>query len=201
VVKAKIYLEGGGDSKELHVRCQQGFRELFEKSGFKDRMPRFIACGGRNSVYGDFCIAVNGNNPEFIAMLIDSEGPLDDINKTWDHLTIKQDKWDRPQGATNEQVLFMTTCMETWIVADRDTLRDHYGQNLQESALPAVNSNLENLDRHNVQKQLRKATENCSNFYKKGKRSFIILGKLNPEILKEHLRSFTRTIQILQEKL
>ncbi len=39
-MSATIFLEGGGDSKELHIRCREGFRQLLEKCGFKGRMPR-----------------------------------------------------------------------------------------------------------------------------------------------------------------
>ncbi len=43
----KVYVEGGGDSKELRTRCREGFSKLVERAGFKDRMPKFVACGGR----------------------------------------------------------------------------------------------------------------------------------------------------------
>lgn len=33
--------------------------------------------------------------------------------------TANEKNWDPPTGATDNQVLLMTTCMETWIVADR----------------------------------------------------------------------------------
>jgi hypothetical protein len=78
-------------------------------------------------------------------MLVDSEDPVDDPDKTWAHLK-KRDGWDRPSGATDEQVLLMTTCMETWIVADRATIKAHYLQKLQESGLPAT-YDLENRSR------------------------------------------------------
>ena len=35
LVSASIYLEGGGDSKELHIRCREGFRKLLENCGFQ----------------------------------------------------------------------------------------------------------------------------------------------------------------------
>lgn len=41
----KIYVEGGGDSKELKTRCRRGFSNFFEKAGLKGRMPRVVACG------------------------------------------------------------------------------------------------------------------------------------------------------------
>ncbi len=200
MVRAKIYLEGGGDSKEQDIRCQEGFHKLLKNCGFEGRYPRLRACGGRNQVFNAFCAAFGSNCTSYIAMLIDSEDPIINKEASWQHLKAR-DNWDKPQGATDDQVLFMTTCMETWIVADKAALREHYGQHLQESALPPVDTNLENKTRQDVQDRLEKATKNCSNFYKKGKRSFKILGKLNPDILKQFLPSFARTYRILQEKL
>jgi len=116
-VSAVIYLEGGGDSKELHARCREGFRKLLEKSGFHGRMPRLVACGGRDAVFGDFQRAHSVSTTPYVAMWIDSEKPMANVEETWRHLravpTVLQ--WDRPDGAEDEQVLFMTTCMESWI--------------------------------------------------------------------------------------
>jgi hypothetical protein len=91
----------------------------------------------------------------------------------------------------------MSTCMETWIVADRATLHAHYGRCLQESALPAV-IDLEKRDRHEVHEKLVHASRNCSNAYAKGKRSFEVVGKLDPAILRQHLPSFVRADRILK---
>jgi len=198
-VRAHIYIEGGGDSKGLHVRCRQGFRQLLERCGFSGRMPRLVACGGRSAAYGDFKTAHESNKAEYVAMLIDSEKPVSNPEETWDHLR-NCDRWERPDGADDEQVLFMTTCMETWIVADRDTLRQHYGSSLQESALPSLIS-LEQGNRQDIQEGLKHATRNCSNAYQKGKRSFEILGKLEPETMESHLPAFQRAKRILNEKL
>lgn len=198
-MSTRIYIEGGGDSKGLHVRCRQGFRQLLERCGFSGRMPRLVACGGRSAAYSDFKTSHESNKAEYVAMLIDSEEPVSNLEETWDHLR-NCDRWERPDGADDEQVLFMTTCMETWIVADRDTLRQHYGSSLQESALPSLIS-LEQGNRQDIQEGLKRATRNCSNAYQKGKRSFEILGKLKPETMESHLPAFQRAKRILNEKL
>ena len=98
-------------------------------------------------------------------MLIDSEDPPADLEAAWQHLKTR-DNWDAPDGATDEQVLFMTTCMETWAVADRRTLAGHY-RDLQASALPPLIA-LETRSRHDVQDRLAHATRNCPNRYQKG---------------------------------
>ena len=199
-MKVTVYLEGGGDSKELHTRCREGFRKLLERCGFGGRMPKLVACGGRSQAYADFCTAHrNASRGSIALMLIDSEDPMADINTTWPHLKVR-DGWQKPDNADDEQVLMMTTCMETWIVADRPALKSHYGQNLQESGLPAV-ADLEHRLRDVVQNALVHATRNCGNKYEKGKRSFQILAELTPDTLSEHLPGFVRAKRILSEKL
>jgi hypothetical protein len=200
-VSAHIYIEGA-ESKEDQIRCREGFRRLLEKMGFaaQKRMPRLSACGGRDSAFDDFktalAVAPAGH---FVAMLIDSEDPLADLENTWAHLKTR-DHWDMPNGATDEQVLFMTTCMESWIIADRETLKKHYGHKLQENALPPTN-NLEARGRGDVHDKLTHATRECSNAYEKGKRSFVLVGELNPAALEPLLPSFARAKRILNARL
>jgi len=201
VVTAKILLEGGGDAKDLKTRCREGFSKLLKKIGFSGaHVPRLVACGGRGAAYDRFKTAhENKNTGDYVAMLIDSEEPLDDVDATWQHLRIR-DGWNKPIGAEGEQVLFMTTCMETWILCDRTTLRAHFGAKLQESALPAF-VDLEERTRGTVQESLVRATRNCSNAYAKGKRSFELLSKLDPAVLDTHLPSFRRMKRILNDRL
>jgi hypothetical protein len=201
-VSAALYLEGaaiGADSKELKIRCREGFRKLLEKSGYEKRMPRLHACGSRETTFHDFKIALSEKAADrYVAMWIDSEEPLANVEATWEHLR-GRDRWSKPTGATDDQVLFMTTCMETLIIADREALAVHYA-NLQTSALPPL-AGLESRDRHDVQDKLVHATRNCANAYAKGRRSFEVLSKLTPATLERHLPSFVRIRRILSEKL
>lgn len=132
-------------------------------------------------------------------MLVDSEDPVEDVEKTWSHLKAR-DRWDQPVAAVDDQVFFMTTCMETWIVADRETLRAHYRHELQENALPSI-IDLEKRSRQEVHDKLKNATRNCSNAYQKGKRSFEVVGKLDPSVLTKLLPSFNRAMRVLHQKL
>ncbi len=94
----------------------------------------------------------------------------------------------------------MTTCMETWIVADREAWLSHYGSDLNEVQLPPLVS-LEGRERHSVQDALERATSTCSNKYKKGKRSFQVLAVLTRAALEQHLPSFNRNMRILEASL
>jgi hypothetical protein len=196
-VSAHLYLEGGGDSKELHARCREGFRKLLERSSLQGRVPRLTACGGRDQAFRDFVRAQNAAaRGDYIALLVDSEDPVADIEQTWAHLA-QRDGWPRPSGACDEQVLLMVTCMETWLVADRGALRRHYGVQLQETALPPL-PDLETRGRHLVQTALAKGTRGG---YRKGAESFKLLGELDPEALAASLPSFARARRILKQRL
>jgi hypothetical protein len=218
---AKIYIEGGGEGKDQWSKCREGFQKLFQATGeLQGRMPRLVPCGGREQAFKDFKKTLKLGGNEFVAMLIDSEDPIAANATPWQHLKTR-DGWEQPDGATDEQVLFMTTCMETWIVADRVALKAHYGANLQEHALPAltqtkepkrsekdyVNTDLpiatilEQRSRNDIQNALIHATRNCINTYKKGDRSFAILAELSFERIKLHVPNFKRTINILKKKL
>ena len=134
----KIYIEGGGESRALKIELVKGFTGLLENCGFGGRKPRLVRGGGREQTYRKFKIACESvSTNDIVLLLVDSEDPVADINRTWNHLR-QRDNWQRPRGSKDEDVLLMTTCMETWIAADPKTLNQHYGQRLQESALPSL---------------------------------------------------------------
>jgi Domain of unknown function (DUF4276) len=201
-VSSTIYLEGGGDSRDLQIRCREGFRKLLERCGYAGRLPKLVAKGGRGAAFDAFKTALaSAGKGDFVALWIDSEDPVADIEATWGHLKArKDDGWDRPNGAADDQVLLMTTCMETWVVADRATLAEHYGPDLQESALPSL-QNLEGRPRDAIQTALTHATRKCGNAYSKGKRSFEVLGQLDPATLSKYLPSFVRVRRVLNSRL
>lgn len=163
-------------------------------------MPKLIACGGRKFAYDRFKnLHRSANAGDFVALLVDSEDVPIDIKKTWDHLK-NRDGWDKPQGADDRQVLMMTTCMETWIASDRNALRNKFKENLKENHLPALVS-MESRHRDDVISALENATRTCKKQYVKSNISFELVGELNPQTLSEHLPSFKRCKDILQDKL
>lgn len=198
-MSARIYVEGGGDSKELITRCREGFRRLLERSGFEGRMPRLVACGARNSAFEDFCTAHQGNEADFVALLVDSEDPVADGERPWDHLRAR-DEWHRPESAHDDQALLMITCMETWIACDREALRDRFGPELHVDALPALQG-IEARTRQDVLGALKHASRDCAAQYAKGKLSFELLAGLSPDALRANAPAFGRVLRILDQRL
>lgn len=191
-----IYVEGGGDSKELRARCRAGFSEFCRKIGIK-AMPRIVASGSRQDAYDDFLTKLKTSKGDIVLLWVDSEDPMKDIEKTWDHLNAR-DGWKKPSGATDESALMMVTCMESWLVSDRPTLEAFFKKDLQASGLPSV-VDLEGRERHAIQDALAHASRNCGNPYQKGKRSFELLGNIRPYHIATHCPSAERCIRLLKQ--
>ena len=181
-MKLVVYVEGGGDSKALRTECRKGFRQFFEKTGLKGRMPTISACGSRGKAYGDFCHARKRvKSDKFIALLVDSEGPVAEGSDAWSHLKAR-DKWDRPEGATVDSAHLMVQCMEAWFLADKDALAEFFGVGFNRNALPA-RPDVENIHKADIGQGLNRATRRCApkGAYRKGRHSFAVLAELNPE--------------------
>ena len=178
-MSATIYVEGGGNYKDLKISCRQGFRKFFEKAGLADsrRMPTIVPCGGRQNAYNRFRGALSKGNRDAI-LLVDSEGPVTALSP-WLHLKAR-DNWDRPNGATEEQCHLMVQVMETWFLADREALQTHYGQGFRAPALPQ-NPNIEDISKDDVLAGLNRAARDTGKgAYNKSSDSFTILEKLDP---------------------
>jgi hypothetical protein len=145
-----------------------------------------------------------GGDNTYPILLVDSEDPVQnasedpDADSAWKHLT-SRDGWACPHSVNADQAQLMTTCMETWIMADRAGMHTIFGTELQQSAL-LPEEQLETRNRHQVQNALEHATRNCgrNKAYRKGRRSFQVLAQLSPDTLTQHLPHFRRLRQTLE---
>jgi hypothetical protein len=72
--------------------------------------------------------------------------------------------------------------MESWFLADRQTLQKFFGHGFKSSALPAEANAIEAVDKNQVYKSLAKATKDCKtkSAYGKGEHSFKLLALIDP---------------------
>lgn len=204
-MRKRLIMEGGSrgaNSKYLQIKARKAVHRFLERCGYAGRQPAVDLMGGRRAVYETFVIRhANARVGEYVALWVDSEDPVADMEKPWDHLEQrKDDGWNRPAGATDEQALLMVTCMETWIACDRDALSSHYGSKLKANKLPPLVT-MESRQRHDVQDAIYEATDGCKNVYAKGEHSFGAVAELSPGELEKHLPSFKRFKRILDKTL
>jgi hypothetical protein len=179
-----LFVEGGGDhNPTLASECRRAFRTLLDRAGLQGRMPRVVACGGRRNAYERFCTALHDQADGDVAiLLVDSEAPVT-ATSPWEHVKHRQgDGWDRPAGASDEQLHFMVQCMESWFFADPATLKAYFGEGFSESALPARARALEDLPKDSVLTALEHASQHSrpKGRYRKGRDSFAILERSDP---------------------
>ena len=195
MVTVQLCVEGGGDSRALKTACRKGFGEFVERAGLAGRMPKIVACGGRDSTLDFFRKALgSGDN---VILLVDAEGPVT-AQRTWQHLR-DRDGWDRPEGALDAQCHLMVQVMESWFLADADALQTYYGQGFRRQSLPQ-NLNIEAVPKDDVESRLNQATlETAKKGYKKGRDSFPILGGLDPSKVRSASAHADRFIRSLME--
>lgn len=196
----KVYVEGGGNTRALKSKCREGFREFFLKAGLKGRMPRIVASGPRKDAYDDFCTTLEQNKSStFIMLLVDSEAEVAHGDSAWEHLK-KRDNWEKPKSVEDDNAHLMVQCMEAWFIADRDALKNYFGQKLNLNALP-VRTDIENIMKPDLEKALKKATRLSSKGeYDKGRHSFDILAGLDPDKVTDCSPYAQRLVDTLRNK-
>ena len=181
-MRVTVYVEGGGNTRELRQKCRRGFSEFFSRAGLTERMPRIVSCGGRSSAYDKFSTALTyAKNENFMVLLVDSEGPVAEDWGAWFCLRAS-DKWEQPEGATEDNAHLMVQCMEAWFLADKDLLEKFFGAGFNRNALPA-RRDVENVLKVDIDRGLNRATRRCKTkgVYRKGRHSFEILAELDTE--------------------
>lgn len=181
-MKVTVYVEGGGDKRELKSKCRQGFSSFFSKAGLHGRLPKVVACGGRDQAYDRFCTAVAGQPSDFNVLLVDSEGPVVAV-EPWVHLR-QRDEWHRPPGATEDSAHLMVQEMESWFLADRDCLARYFGDGFRPSALPAPQRHIEDVSKDELERALQESPRRSGKGgYAKGRDSFTLLGLLDAKMV------------------
>lgn len=206
MVEFKLYVEGGGKSKALRSECRDGFSSFLKKSK-PERLPRIVACGSREEAYDRFCTAIAQGQKAFL--LVDSETPVaakhmtgaqEDWN-SWEHLR-ESDHWEKPDSATNQDCHLMVQIMESWFLADKDSLVSFFGQGFRNSSLPSQTS-VETISKSTVLQSLTNASRSCKTkaCFDKSLHSFKILARIAPEHVRAHSPWAERFIHSLRNKL
>ena len=186
-----IYVEDGAPkNKQLNIDCRMGFKLFFTKYGIPSNKIRIIPSGSRGAAFKNFCTAINNaTDTDNVILLIDSEAPVASTNryKPWDHLQTRtgDQHWQKPQNADDDSAHFMTQCMESWFIADKQELKKYYGNKFKEQSLPR-NTDIEQISKQQLFDSLKKATrETQKGEYSKGNHSFKILARVGPVKIKD----------------
>ena len=180
MVKARLFIEGGGAGKRQSNAFRTAWRDFFQSTGITDNQPAIVRGGSRNQTFDRFLSAArNPTDGEFPILLVDSEASVAHGRPAWEHL-LANDGWRRPPNAEGQQAFLMVQAMEAWLLADRQALRNFFGRSFNENGLPRF-SNLESIPKDSLEPSLHRATANCNPQYTKGPVSFDILRRVNAD--------------------
>ena len=198
VGEIRIYVEGGGDSKDSRAAVRQGFRIFFDQLVEKARKRRIkwqvIACGGRDQAHDDFETALKTHQEAFNVLLVDSEGEVQQEART--HLRVR-DGWPLAT-ASSEQCHLMVQMMEG-IIADTDALDRFYRQGFNVGAIPR-NPDVERIRKEDIERGLENATRPTkARRYHKIQHGPKILAMLNVAMVRRaapHCQNLFETIEL-----
>jgi hypothetical protein len=76
----------------------------------------------------------------------------------------------------------MVQCMESWLIADRQTIQAFFAQGFKPNALPKQSVTIEGIEKEALYQSLKTATADCKTKaqYGKGEHSFKLLALIDP---------------------
>jgi hypothetical protein len=196
-VSVRIYVEGGFEGL-TKANCRKAFRSFFEKTVPQGSF-RVIASGDRAKAYADFCTALTQHPEDYIMLLVDAEEPV--VKRPWLHLAERAgDGWRQPPGTTDDQAQLMVQVMESWFLADPDTLATYYGQLFRRSSLPR-RPNIEGISKQDVYKALENATKPTQKGeYHKTNHAFELIEGIDPNLVRKASVHAERLLSVLRRE-
>lgn len=186
-----IYVEGG--SAGIHkTYCRRAFKSFIGQV-IPEGTFTVTACGDRRRTFEAFKLALANHPDDYAMLLVDSEELV--TRDVWGHLAERSgDEWQKPKGASDDQVHLMVQVMESWFLADPESLELYFGNGFLRTALPRRN-NLEVVPKLEVYSSLNKAAKKTKKqSYHKTRDGFAILACISPRLVRH---SFTHAESLL----
>jgi hypothetical protein len=159
VKEIRIYIEGGGDSKNTKKLIKEGFagflKPIADVAINQKIKWDIIICGTRNNAFRDFKNALKSHPDAFNVLLVDAEAPVNQ-KSPWEHLKLR-DNWDKPAGVVDDNCHLMVQTMEAWFIADIATLKKFYGKGFKENGIPKA-ADVETIAKDNLESILKTAS-------------------------------------------
>lgn len=190
MTEIRVYVEG---DPKLRRGFHEFFKDVRKQAGVRRIKFQCIPCGAEP--VRDFCCALKSNREALNVLLLDNDGQL-----SFEGLTQRND-WKPPREVSEDKVHWMVQIMESWFLADVETLREYYGPEFASDRLPAY-PNVEDAPKTDVERGLKEATRRTSKRqYHKTAHAPDILAKLRPDLVRARAPHCRRLFDTLLARL
>lgn len=201
VDEIRIYVEGGGDSKDTKAFLRQGFSQFLADpvSSAREKGIRWqiVMCGTRGAAVDAFRTSVRQRPGVFHILLIDSEGPV--AARPWNHLRGRGEWYG--EELDDQHCHLMVQCMEAWFVADVDALQAFYGPQFNPNPIPR-NPDVELIAKARLTACLKAATRATQKGeYQKIHHAYQILQRINVNTVRHASRHCDRLFVVLETQM
>lgn len=200
----RIYIEGDKKSKNSNISLREGFSTFFNdlREQARERGIRFdVILGGSSAeTFKDFLLGMKSHPNSFVAFLIDTDDEVseEDTPKSFLQKHQKSKNWDW-KNVEDKQCQLMVQIMESWFLADIETLQDYYGQGFNSKAIPK-NNNVEKIAKNDVENSLDKATKDTKKGnYHKIKHGAELLTKIDAIKIRQRAKHCARIFQTIEK--
>ena len=210
--RVMVYIEGEGGGDPDRPKARKAKEGQFRKAWGAFLKPlrdhaiavgvlygfQPIECGSGESALDSFLNPLPKDAGALRILLRDSEKAVDDVSKPWQTLGKK-----RPAWAGDDDVYLMVQCLESWLIADIEAVRQHYDGRgrpcFNDQKIPKW-PDVEAVHRHTVQQVLEAATGTCGEPYHHAHGN-VIIGRVKLEGLKQRVRSAARLYDGLKQRI
>jgi hypothetical protein len=202
VGEIRVYVEGGGDSKDTKAFLREGFgiflSGLVSLARSKRIRWQLVMCGSRNATFDAFNTSMRQNPEAFNVLLVDSEAPV--TTTPWAHLQAR-DKW-KGGNLHDDHCHLMVQAMEAWFISDVEALAKFYGEGLYRNGIPN-SANVELIPKANLEPSLRAATRNTQTKgeYKKILHASKLLGLIDSTKVRARSPHCERLFTVITSKM
>jgi len=201
VSSVRIYVEGGGEHKDgkqaVRIGMGQFLAPLRELARKRRLYWNVVACGSRNDTFARFLTARSRHAEALNLLLVDAERAVSADPRF--HLE-RHAGWGLGE-VEPDCCHLMVQVMEAWLVADPETLAEFFGQGFRENALPG-GQDVERVRKPDLMKGLERATRDTrKGRYHKIHHGPKVLGRLDPDKVRERTPHCKRLFQILESKI
>ena len=202
VTEIRIYVEGGGDSKDTKAFLREGMsifmKDLVATARSRRIQWRLVTCGSRNAAFDAFDTSVRQNPRAFNVLLVDSEAPV--VTTPWAHLR-ERDQWDSA-NLPDDHCHLMVQAMEAWFVSDIGALAAFYGAGFYRNSIPS-RANVEQIPKADLEPSLKAATRNTQTKgeYRKIHHASKLLALIDPTTVRRASGYCDRMFTVLAAKM